>query len=103
MLTDTVVSILFIGLGIGCITGFCIKHFFCSESPIGPESDTESDSTGIDIPDYVNYLENMLDNSTVLTTESVPLQAVEVDSQNITAEMVQLAEVTPTAPLMSRI
>jgi hypothetical protein len=91
------------GVSVGCIAGFCIKHHFCSELPIYQESDTETDSDNIDLPDYINYLEHMLDDSTVVTTESIPLQAVAVDSQNITAELVQAVEVTPSAPPLSQV
>ena len=97
--------ILFTGVSVGCIAGFCIKHHFCSELPIYQESDTETetDSDNIDLPEYINYLEHMLNDSTIVTTESVPLQAVVVDSQNITAEMVQVVDVTPSAPYFSQV
>jgi hypothetical protein len=98
MSSYSIVSILFVGFGVGGIIGFCIKHLFCSDVPINPESDTESDSASIDLPDYINYLEQVLNDSTIVTTESVPLQQLETDSQNITADMVYVIEVTPSAP-----
>jgi hypothetical protein len=98
MSSYSIVSILCVGLGVGGIIGFCIKYMFCSDEPINPESDTESDSTSIDLPDYINYLEQVLNDSTIVTTESVPLQQLETDSQNITAAMVHVIEVAPSAP-----
>jgi hypothetical protein len=100
MLNNSTILIL-IGLGVGGVAGFCIKHFCCSDTQIN--SDTDSEASSIDTHDYVKYLENMLNDSTIVTTESVPLQAVDVDSQNITPEMVHAIEVTPSAPYLSQV
>ena len=70
---------------------------------IHSEIDSDSESSSIDTHDYVNYLENMLNNSTVVTTESVSLQPVDVDSQNITPELVHAIEVSPSAPYLSQV
>ena len=91
-------SLLFIGIGVGGIIGFCIKHFCCLDEPVYPESDTESDSNSIDLSDYINYLEHVLNDSTIVTTESVPLQHLEIDCRNITADMVHIVDATPSAP-----
>jgi hypothetical protein len=56
-----------------------------------------------DTHNYVKYLENMLNDSTIVTTESVSLQPVDVDSQNITPEIVHAIEVTPSAPYLSQV
>ena len=98
MSSYSIVSILCVGFGVGGIIGFCIKHLFCSDVQINPESDTESDSSSIDLPDYINYLEQVLNDSTIVTTESVSLQQLETDSHNITSDMVDVIEVTPSAP-----
>lgn len=100
MLNNSTIIIL-IGLGVGGVAGFCMKHFCCSDAQIN--SDTDSEASSIDTHDYVKYLENMLNDSTIVTTESVPLQAVDVDSQNITPEMVHAIEVTPSAPYLSQV
>ncbi len=81
--------ILLTGIGIGCIIGICIKTFFCHELPIIYEtSDTYSTNNSIESnkgsPGYINYLENMLNNSTEVTTDSFRLQAVETSCNNIT-------------------
>lgn len=102
MFNDSTILIL-IGLGVGGVAGFCIKHFCCSDTQINSESDTDSEASSIDTHDYVKYLENMLNDSTIVTTESVSLQAVDVDSQNITPEMVHAIEVTPSAPYLSQV
>ena len=93
----SIYTILFSGAGIGCIIGFCVGSYFCSmDVPIEPESDS-------DMAEYVEYLENMLDNSTTVTTESVQLQPIDTNHTNITAEFVYMTETIPSAPLQATI
>ena len=100
---STIIILIALSVGVGGVAGFCIKHFCFSNMEIHSEIDSDSESSSIDTHDYVNYLENMLNNSTVVTTESVSLQPVDVDSQNITPELVHAIEVTPSAPYLSQV
>jgi hypothetical protein len=94
-------AILFTSMGIGCMIGFCVKSYcFSTDAPIEPESDSESDN---DVSEYVAYLENMLDNSTTVTTESVQLQPIESNYTNITSEFVYMTETIPSAPLQATV
>jgi|TARA_B100001173_G_C15967637_1_gene538563 hypothetical protein len=100
---STILILIGLGVGVGGIAGFCIKHFCFSDMEIHSENDTDSELSSFDTHDYVKYLENMLNDSTIVTTESVSLQPVDVDSQNITPEIVHAIEVTPSAPYLSQV
>ena len=63
---STIIILIALGVGLGGIAGFCIKHFCFSNMEIHSEIDTDSETSSIDTHDYVNYLENMLNNSTVI-------------------------------------
>jgi len=90
--------ILLTGIGIGCIIGICIKTFFCRELPVIYETtdtytDTDSDNDSIESnkgsPGYIKYLENMLNNSTEVTTNSFRLNSVEANCNNITDDYIE--------------
>ena len=82
------IYILLSGIGIGCIVGFCIK-IICFSSVYKVDQQEE------DTQDYINYLEDMLDNSTEITTESHLLNHVEPNLQNISADMVTICPDEP--------
>ena len=72
--------ILSIGIGFGCIAGFCIKYrYFSDEYIIGTDSDCEPNNQ----QSYIQYLEDMLNNSTNVTTESFCLHSIDSSYNNI--------------------
>jgi len=83
----SVYIILCIGLASGAFIGFCIKLFCCSDNAqIDFESDTESDidPADFDYKDYSRYLENILNDSPLITTESIQLHPIDVSCNNVT-------------------
>ena len=97
----SIYAILFTGAGMGCMLGFCMKSYCCPVYvPIDPDSDSDSD---FDVTDYVKYLENMLDDSTQVTTESIQLYGIEPDYINITPNSVYNQDVLPSAPIQATV
>lgn len=81
----SVYALVFSSLGIGCIIGMCAKIWVFPDQ-FDPDPDVQ-------LSEYVTYLENMLDNSTAITTESVRLHAIDANCNKITHAPV---EVIPT-------
>jgi hypothetical protein len=76
--------ILLSGFAGGAVFGFILKLYLCKdEEPIISESDSPRSDTS-----YVNFLEDMLDNTTHITNQSYALQEVDASCPNITEENV---------------
>ena len=59
------------------------------------DSDSDSDSDShVRSSEYVTYLENMLDNSTAITTESVQLHTTDANCNKITHAPVEVIPIT---------
>jgi hypothetical protein len=89
---------------IGFSTGFCF-HVCCFPNKIQIDTD-ELDEIDI-LHDYIKYLEDMLNDSTNVATESVALNNIDVSCNNITDNNISLAQINtemnlnenlPTAP-----
>jgi len=76
--------ILLSGFAGGTLFGFILKWYLCKdEELITLESDSPRSDTS-----YVNFLEDMLDNTTHITNQSYALQEVDASCPNITEENV---------------
>jgi hypothetical protein len=84
----SVYALIFSSLGIGCIIGMCAKIWVF---PDQFDADSESD---VQLSDYVTYLENMLDSSTSITTESVQLHTTDANCSKITHVPVEVIPIT---------
>jgi hypothetical protein len=109
----TEIYILFAGIGIGSFLGFVVKMYFCiydnvyrvNDNNIDTD-DSDIDGTDIDVESernmmndtrgYIQYLENMLNNSTNVTATSVSLQPVDISFNNITSESIFVVPHSPT-------
>ena len=109
----TEIYILLAGIGIGSLFGFVVKMYFCIYDTVYRVNDNNIDTYDSDIYDsdidvdsernmmndtrgYIQYLENMLNNSTNVTTTSVSLQPVDISFNNITSESIFVVPHSPT-------
>ena len=87
--------------------GFCF-HVCCFPNKIQIDSNELDELDEIDnLRDYITYLEDMLNNSTNVSTESVVLNNIDISCNNITDNNISLAQINtemnlnenlPTAP-----
>ncbi|GAF99176.1 unnamed protein product, partial [marine sediment metagenome] len=87
--------ILLTGIGIGSLLGFVFKIYCCTEGKIytdeynTDDSDIDGDHNPVnDTQGYIQYLENMLNNSTEVATNSFSLQPAEISFNNITSDAI---------------
>ena len=109
----TEIYILLAGIGIGSLFGFVVKMYFCIYDTVYRVNDNNIDTYDSDIYDsdidvdsernmmndtrgYIQYLENMLNNSTNVTATSVSLQPVDISFNNITSESIFVVPHSPT-------
>ena len=96
-----IIYILLSGIAIGIGVGFCIKLMCYNNDRIYMEQQ-EADirmlhtEAGDEDKDYINYLENMLDNSTEVTTKSFILHHVDVSFNNLSPEFVFVPPNSPS-------
>ena len=98
-----IIYILLSGIAIGIGVGFCVKLMCCNNDRIFMEQEQqEADikmlhtEAGDEDKDYINYLENMLDNSTEVTTKSFILHHVDVSFNNLSPEFVFVPPNSPS-------
>lgn len=104
----TEIYILLAGIGIGSFLGFVVKMHFCIDDNVYRVNDNNIDTDDCDIDvdsernmmndtrGYIQYLENMLNNSTNVTATSVSLQPVDISFNNITSESIFVVPHSPT-------
>jgi hypothetical protein len=112
--------ILLTGIGIGSLLGFVFKIYCCTEGKIYTDeynsdenANNSIDSDGSDIDGdhnpvndtrgYIQYLENMLNNSTEVATKSFSLQPAEISFHNITPDSIFVVPHSPTQMMPPRI
>jgi len=102
--------ILLTGIGIGSLLGFVFKICCCTEGKIytdeynTEDSDIDEDHNLVnDTQGYIQYLENMLNNSTEVATKSFSLQPAEISFNNITSDAIFVVPHSPTQMMPPRI
>jgi len=112
--------ILLTGIGIGSLLGFVFKIYCCTEGKIytdeynsdenannsidSDDSDIDGDHNPVnDTQGYIQYLENMLNNSTEVATKSFSLQPAEISFNNITSDAIFVVPHSPTQLMPPRI
>ena len=101
-----IIYILLSGIAIGIGVGFCIKLMCCNNDRIFMEQELQEQQeadirmlhteAGDEDKDYINYLENMLDNSTEVNTKSFILHHVDVSFNNLSPEFVFVPPNSPS-------
>lgn len=95
------IYILLSGIGIGIVVGFCIKLYCCKDDKIYMESEqepeqepeqeqlyVENNDENINNRNYIHFLENMLDNSTEVATNSFTLHHADVSYNNLSPDVI---------------
>ena len=112
--------ILLTGIGIGSLLGFGLKMFCCSDDKVYTDeyNSDENANNSIDTDDsdidgdhnivndtrgYIQYLENMLNNSTDVATSSFSLQPLDISYNNITSDSIFVVPHSPTQMMPPRI
>ena len=108
------IYILLTGIGIGSLFGFVVKMHFCIDDNVyrvndnndNNDNNSDTDDSDIDVDSernmmndtqwYIQYLENILNNSTNVTTTSVSLQPIDISFNNITPDSIFVVPHSPT-------
>ena len=112
------IYILLAGIGIGSLFGFVVKMHFCIDDNVyrvndnndNNDNNADTDDSDIDVDidvdsernmmndtqGYIQYLENMLNNTTNVTATSISLQPIDISFNNITSDAIFVVPHSPT-------